>query len=208
MAFLLRQPRPASHVTMVTPRARCRREALVTASTSADSDPVQIEWTVRQVPCASGGALSSPAADRFVDHDSDRFRADRRLAQGSADQSNTALCGNPDARSVPLPSLVVLAVANVPNHIGDRARWHIAQWLECPIAKPLAHRSVGECLPRLPDEVREKHIVNRPVSHLQHRELRIRTDESQWIGVRSPEFRAISERIKVATRLSSKLSGY
>ena len=32
-------------------------------------------------------------------------------------------------------------------------------------------------------------------------------DESQWIGVRSPEFRAISERIKVATRLSSKLSG-
>jgi len=33
-------------------------------------------------------------------------------------------------------------------------------------------------------------------------------DESRWIGVRSPEFRAISERIKVATRLSSKLSGY
>ena len=33
-------------------------------------------------------------------------------------------------------------------------------------------------------------------------------DESQWIGVRSPEFRAIFERIKVATRLSSKLSGY
>ena len=33
-------------------------------------------------------------------------------------------------------------------------------------------------------------------------------DESQWIGVRSPEFRAISERIKVATRLSSKLSGH
>jgi acetyltransferase-like isoleucine patch superfamily enzyme len=33
-------------------------------------------------------------------------------------------------------------------------------------------------------------------------------DEGQWIGVRSPEFRAISERIKVATRLSSKLSGY
>jgi acetyltransferase-like isoleucine patch superfamily enzyme len=33
-------------------------------------------------------------------------------------------------------------------------------------------------------------------------------NESQWIGVRSPEFRAISERIKVATRLSSKLSGY
>jgi acetyltransferase-like isoleucine patch superfamily enzyme len=33
-------------------------------------------------------------------------------------------------------------------------------------------------------------------------------DESQWIGVSSPEFRAISERIKVATRLSSKLSDY
>ena len=33
-------------------------------------------------------------------------------------------------------------------------------------------------------------------------------DESQWIGVRSPEFRAIFEGIKVATRLSSKLSGY
>jgi acetyltransferase-like isoleucine patch superfamily enzyme len=33
-------------------------------------------------------------------------------------------------------------------------------------------------------------------------------DESQWIGVRSPEFRAISEPIKVATRLSSKLSEY
>ncbi len=33
-------------------------------------------------------------------------------------------------------------------------------------------------------------------------------DESQWIGVRSPELRAISERIKVATRLSSQLSGY
>src|ERR1700677_343327 len=33
-------------------------------------------------------------------------------------------------------------------------------------------------------------------------------DESQWIVVRSPEFRAIFERIKVATRLSSKLSGY
>ena len=33
-------------------------------------------------------------------------------------------------------------------------------------------------------------------------------DESQLIGVRSPEFRAISERIKVATRLSSTLSGY
>jgi galactoside O-acetyltransferase len=33
-------------------------------------------------------------------------------------------------------------------------------------------------------------------------------DETQWIGVRSPEFRAISARINVATRLSSKLSGY
>jgi acetyltransferase-like isoleucine patch superfamily enzyme len=36
--------------------------------------------------------------------------------------------------------------------------------------------------------------------------MRVRMDESQWIGVRSPEFRAISERIKVATRLSSKLN--
>lgn len=33
-------------------------------------------------------------------------------------------------------------------------------------------------------------------------------DEGQWIGVRSPEFRAVSERIEVATRLSSELSGY
>jgi acetyltransferase-like isoleucine patch superfamily enzyme len=33
-------------------------------------------------------------------------------------------------------------------------------------------------------------------------------DRSQWIGVRSQEFRDISERIEVATRLSSKLSGY
>src|ERR1039458_5486497 len=33
-------------------------------------------------------------------------------------------------------------------------------------------------------------------------------DDSQWIGVRSPEFRSIFERIKVATRLSSKISGY
>ncbi len=32
-------------------------------------------------------------------------------------------------------------------------------------------------------------------------------DERQWIGVRSPEFRAIFERIEVATRLSSDLSG-
>jgi hypothetical protein len=33
-------------------------------------------------------------------------------------------------------------------------------------------------------------------------------DQSQWIGVRSREFSDISERIKVATRLSSKLSGH
>jgi len=33
-------------------------------------------------------------------------------------------------------------------------------------------------------------------------------DEDHWIGVRSPEFRAIAERIKVATRLSAQLSGY
>jgi acetyltransferase-like isoleucine patch superfamily enzyme len=33
-------------------------------------------------------------------------------------------------------------------------------------------------------------------------------DEDKWIGVRSPEFRAISERIAVATRLSSELSGF
>ena len=33
-------------------------------------------------------------------------------------------------------------------------------------------------------------------------------DESQLIGVRTPEFRAILDRIKVATRLSSKLSAY
>jgi hypothetical protein len=33
-------------------------------------------------------------------------------------------------------------------------------------------------------------------------------DESNWIGARSPEFRAIFERIKVATRLSSELSRY
>ena len=32
--------------------------------------------------------------------------------------------------------------------------------------------------------------------------------ESQLIGVRSPEFREIFERIKVATRLSAKLSAY
>jgi acetyltransferase-like isoleucine patch superfamily enzyme len=32
--------------------------------------------------------------------------------------------------------------------------------------------------------------------------------DSQWIGARSPEFRAIFERIKVATRLSSKLSAF
>jgi acetyltransferase-like isoleucine patch superfamily enzyme len=39
-------------------------------------------------------------------------------------------------------------------------------------------------------------------------ELRIDMHESQWIGARSPEFREIYERIKVATRLSTKLSGY
>jgi len=33
-------------------------------------------------------------------------------------------------------------------------------------------------------------------------------DDSQLIGVRSPEFREILERIKVATRLSSKLSTF
>jgi hypothetical protein len=46
------------------------------------------------------------------------------------------------------------------------------------------------------------------VGHPQQREMRIRMDQSQWIGVRSPEFRAISERIKVASRLSSKLSPF
>lgn len=34
------------------------------------------------------------------------------------------------------------------------------------------------------------------------------TEESRWIGVRSAEFRAVGERIKVATRLSATLSGY
>ena len=33
-------------------------------------------------------------------------------------------------------------------------------------------------------------------------------DDSQLIGVRTPEFRALYERVKVATRLSSKLSAY
>jgi hypothetical protein len=33
-------------------------------------------------------------------------------------------------------------------------------------------------------------------------------DERKWIGARSPEFRAVFERIKVATRLSSEFSGY
>ena len=33
-------------------------------------------------------------------------------------------------------------------------------------------------------------------------------DERQWIEVRSPEFRAISDRISVATRLSATLSSY
>jgi acetyltransferase-like isoleucine patch superfamily enzyme len=40
------------------------------------------------------------------------------------------------------------------------------------------------------------------------RERRSQVDESTWIGARSPEFRAIFERIKVATRLSSELSNY
>jgi acetyltransferase-like isoleucine patch superfamily enzyme len=31
-------------------------------------------------------------------------------------------------------------------------------------------------------------------------------DESQWIATRTPEFRALHDRIKVATRLSAKLS--
>jgi len=33
-------------------------------------------------------------------------------------------------------------------------------------------------------------------------------DDSQLIGTRTPEFRALHERVKVATRLSSKLSAY
>jgi acetyltransferase-like isoleucine patch superfamily enzyme len=33
-------------------------------------------------------------------------------------------------------------------------------------------------------------------------------DDSQWIRTRTPEFRALHERVKVATRLSSKLSAY
>ena len=33
-------------------------------------------------------------------------------------------------------------------------------------------------------------------------------DDSQWIGTKTPEFRALLERVKVATRLSSKLSAY
>jgi acetyltransferase-like isoleucine patch superfamily enzyme len=33
-------------------------------------------------------------------------------------------------------------------------------------------------------------------------------DENKWIGARSPEFRAIFERIKLATRLSSEPRGY
>jgi acetyltransferase-like isoleucine patch superfamily enzyme len=32
------------------------------------------------------------------------------------------------------------------------------------------------------------------------------TDESQWIATRTPEFRALHDRVKVATRLSAKLS--
>jgi acetyltransferase-like isoleucine patch superfamily enzyme len=33
-------------------------------------------------------------------------------------------------------------------------------------------------------------------------------DDSQWIRTRTPESRALFDRVKVATRLSSKLSGY
>ncbi len=32
------------------------------------------------------------------------------------------------------------------------------------------------------------------------------TDESQWIATRTPEFRSLHDRVKVATRLSAKLS--
>jgi hypothetical protein len=31
-------------------------------------------------------------------------------------------------------------------------------------------------------------------------------DENQWIATRTPEFRALHDRIKVAARLSAKLS--
>jgi len=33
-------------------------------------------------------------------------------------------------------------------------------------------------------------------------------DDSQWIATRTPEFRAFHDRVKVASRLSSKLSEY
>ena len=39
-------------------------------------------------------------------------------------------------------------------------------------------------------------------------DLRKSMDESQWIRTRTPEFREFFERVKVATRLSSKLSTY
>src|SRR5580658_9706556 len=39
-------------------------------------------------------------------------------------------------------------------------------------------------------------------------DLRKSMDESQWIRTRTPEFREFFERVKVATRLSSKLSAY
>ncbi|MGO8904130.1 MAG: DapH/DapD/GlmU-related protein, partial [Solirubrobacteraceae bacterium] len=38
--------------------------------------------------------------------------------------------------------------------------------------------------------------------------LRDWMDDSQWIATRTPEFRAFHDRVKVATRLSSKLSEY
>src|SRR5580658_7650490 len=39
-------------------------------------------------------------------------------------------------------------------------------------------------------------------------DLRKSMDESQWIRTRTPEFREFFERVKVATRLSAKLSTY
>ena len=45
-------------------------------------------------------------------------------------------------------------------------------------------------------------------SSVTQREVRLRVDRGHWIGVRSPEFRAISERIKVATRHCSRLSQF
>lgn len=39
-------------------------------------------------------------------------------------------------------------------------------------------------------------------------ELRDGTEDSRWIATRTPEFRALLDRVKVATRLSAKLSAY